>query len=156
MAPQWLLVYVVFVGSRGGSTGGATVVSVAVTTLVFFFSHQITTSVQGSRMFIGLKLGYGIYLSNSSSNIIIGNDVNNNRDGIALYQHSNNNVITKNTVTNNYDDGILDLMVKFDRSAVITLFSGKAVPGNYVTEVAGTVAGVRFKGIDRIRVTSSP
>jgi len=43
VAPQWLLVYWVFVGSRGGSTGGATVVSVVVTTLV---SSSATKSPQ--------------------------------------------------------------------------------------------------------------
>jgi len=56
-----------------------------------------------------------------------------------------------------YDsDGILDLMVKFDRASVIALFAEKAVPGNYVIEVTGTWADIRFEGTVSIRVISPP
>lgn len=56
-----------------------------------------------------------------------------------------------------YDgDGIPDLMVKLDWAAMIALFAGKTIPGNYVMEVTGTVVGLRFKGTDTIRVISPP
>jgi 3D (Asp-Asp-Asp) domain-containing protein len=53
-------------------------------------------------------------------------------------------------------DGIPDLMVKFDRASVITLFDGKTVPGNYVIDVTGTWAYIRFKGTITIKVISPP
>jgi hypothetical protein len=56
-----------------------------------------------------------------------------------------------------YDgDGMLDLMVKFDRASVIALFAGKTVPGSYVIEVIGIWAGIRFKGTVTIKVISPP
>jgi len=53
------------------------------------------------------------------------------------------------------DDGILDLMVKFDREAVKDLFAGLPIPGNYVLEVTGEVAGIPFRGSDTIRVINN-
>lgn len=65
--------------------------------------------------------------------------------------------LAKPTMIGDYDgDGIHDLMVKFDRASVIALFAGKTVPGNYVMEVTGTVAGIPFKGTVTIRVISPP
>jgi parallel beta-helix repeat protein len=65
--------------------------------------------------------------------------------------------LAKPTEIGDYDgDGVPDLMVKFDRASVITLFAGKTVPENYVIEVTGTVAGIRFKGTITIRVISPP
>lgn len=45
-------------------------------------------------------------------------------------------------------------MVKFDRAAVIVLFEGKTIPGDYEIEISGKVAGITFKGADIIRVIS--
>lgn len=65
--------------------------------------------------------------------------------------------LVKPTEIGDYDsDGILDLMVKFDRASVIALFDGKTVPGNYMIEVTGTWAGIRFEGTVMIRVISPP
>jgi len=50
-------------------------------------------------------------------------------------------------------DGISDLMVKFDRASVMEL-AGKTIPDDYVVEVEGLVAGIRFVGIDTIRIIS--
>jgi len=47
------------------------------------------------------------------------------------------------------NDGIADLMVKFDRAAVENLFPS---PGAYTGTVTGQVAGIAFKGSDNIRV----
>jgi hypothetical protein len=61
------------------------------------------------------------------------------------------------TKIGDYDgDGIPDLMVKFDRASVVALFAGKTVPGNYVIEVMGAWAGIRFKGTITIRIISLP
>jgi len=63
--------------------------------------------------------------------------------------------LAKLTKIGDYDeDGIPDLMVKFDRTSVIVLFIGKTVPETYVIEVTGTWAGVRFKALVTIRVIS--
>jgi len=51
-------------------------------------------------------------------------------------------------------DGVHDLIVKFDRASVIELFAGKKVPDDYVVEVGGLVAGIRFVGTDTIKVIS--
>jgi hypothetical protein len=77
--------------------------------------------------------------------------------------------LTKPTEIGDYDDdGIPDLMVKFDRASVIALFAGKTVPGDYAIEVTGTwagmdacmmmmrMAGIRFKGTATITVISPP
>jgi hypothetical protein len=64
-------------------------------------------------------------------------------------------ILAKPTAIGDYDkDGIPDLMVKFDRAAVIALFKGKTIPGTYVIEVTGTVMGICFKGTDTTRVMS--
>jgi len=54
------------------------------------------------------------------------------------------------------DDGIPDLMVKFDRSSVKDLFLEKTVLGNYIMEVTGTVSNIRFTGSDILWVVSPP
>lgn len=63
------------------------------------------------------------------------------------------------TEVGDYDeDGIPDLMVKFDRAAVSKLFSGLEVLGEYSVEVTGelTVPVVSFVGRDIIIVISQP
>jgi len=58
--------------------------------------------------------------------------------------------LTKPTEIGDYDkDGIPDLMVKFDRSAVIALLT----PGDQAAvTIAGEVGGIAFEGTDTIRV----
>jgi len=54
---------------------------------------------------VSLNEGYGIWLRDSSSNMLEGNDISNNRDGIYLF-NSNNNAITANRVLFNNRCGI--------------------------------------------------
>lgn len=52
-----------------------------------------------------------------------------------------------------YDgDGMPDLMVKFDRTLVVSLFMGDNFSENPIIEVTGIVAGLHFKGTDKIKI----
>jgi len=78
-------------------------------------------------------------------------------DVSSIWLNGTVSALAEPTEIGDYDgDGILDLMVKFDRAAVIGLFFGKTVPSDYVMEVTGTAAGIRFKGTATIRVISPP
>jgi len=59
--------------------------------------------------------------------------------------------LTKPTEVGDHDDdGVPDLMVKFDRATVQAILStGEQVP----VTVSGKIEGIRFKGIDSVRVT---
>jgi hypothetical protein len=78
-------------------------------------------------------------------------------DVSSIFLNSTVPALAMPTKIGDYDgDGIPDLMVKFDRASVVALFAGKTVPGNYVIEVTGAWAGIRFKGTITIRIISPP
>jgi len=51
--------------------------------------------------------GWGIDLGGSSCNIISGNTLSDNEDGIGIYSQSNNNIITNNTLISNLRYGMI-------------------------------------------------
>jgi len=62
---------------------------------------------------------------------------------------------TKSTTVDDYDgDGIPDLMVKFDRQALIACLGNTT--GDVTLTVSGEVAGLPFEGTDTITVISPP
>ena len=61
--------------------------------------------IDGNKATYTVSYNYGIYLTSSNNNTVIGNTCNNNRNGI-YFQTSSNNTITGNTCNNNRDYGI--------------------------------------------------
>jgi parallel beta-helix repeat protein len=55
----------------------------------------------------GILIAYGIF-DFSGHNLIVGNDIQFNLRGVAIWSpYSSNNIVSGNTISNNYDDGIL-------------------------------------------------
>lgn len=47
---------------------------------------------------------------------------------------------------------LADLMIKFDKADVQSLFTGLPIPGVYTIEVTGKVSGIEFRAFDRVKV----
>jgi hypothetical protein len=63
---------------------------------------------------------------------------------------------TRVTETDDFDgDGVLDLMVKFEKASVVSLFREEELPGFFILELSGTLNDICFRGADVIRVIDS-